>query len=107
LAGPAKCGRTGLEVARIAYDVRKGVQVNDRLQTSNPRVYSAGDICFPFKFTHTADALARILIANALFMGRQKSSALTVPWCTYTDPEIAHVGCMPMMPRSRVSKYRH
>jgi pyruvate/2-oxoglutarate dehydrogenase complex dihydrolipoamide dehydrogenase (E3) component len=68
------------------------VQVNDRLQTSNPRVFAAGDICFPYKFTHTADALARILIANALFKGRQKSSALTVPWCTYTDPEIAHVG---------------
>jgi pyruvate/2-oxoglutarate dehydrogenase complex dihydrolipoamide dehydrogenase (E3) component len=82
----------GLEAAGIAFDVRKGVQVNDRLQTSNPRVYAAGDICFPYKFTHTADALARILIANALFRGRQKSSALTVPWCTYTDPEIAHVG---------------
>lgn len=82
----------GLEAAGIVYDARKGVQVNDRLQTSNPRVYSAGDICYPYKFTHTADALARILIANALFMGRQKSSALTVPWCTYTDPEIAHVG---------------
>jgi len=82
----------GLDAAGIAYDTRKGVLVNDRLQTSNPRVYSAGDICFPFKFTHTADALARILIANALFMGRQRSSALTVPWCTYTDPEIAHVG---------------
>ncbi|MDD2337298.1 MAG: mercuric reductase, partial [Geobacteraceae bacterium] len=82
----------GLETAGIDYDARKGIQVNDRLQTSNPRVYSAGDICFPYKFTHTADALARILIANALFMGRQKSSALTVPWCTYTDPEIAHVG---------------
>jgi pyruvate/2-oxoglutarate dehydrogenase complex dihydrolipoamide dehydrogenase (E3) component len=82
----------GLDAAGVAYDVRKGVLVNDRLQTSNPRVYSAGDICFPFKFTHTADALARILIANALFMGRQRSSALTVPWCTYTDPEIAHVG---------------
>lgn len=82
----------GLEAAGIAYDIRKGIQVNDRLQTSNSRVYAAGDICFPYKFTHTADALARILIANALFMGRQKSSALTVPWCTYTDPEIAHVG---------------
>jgi pyruvate/2-oxoglutarate dehydrogenase complex dihydrolipoamide dehydrogenase (E3) component len=82
----------GLEAAGIAYDARKGVLVNDRLQTSNPRVYSAGDICFPYKFTHTADALARILIANSLFLGRQKSSALTVPWCTYTDPEIAHVG---------------
>lgn len=81
----------GLDKAGIRFD-RTGVLVNDNLQTSNPNVYAAGDICFPFKFTHTADALARILIANALFMGRQKASALTVPWCTYTDPEVAHVG---------------
>jgi pyruvate/2-oxoglutarate dehydrogenase complex dihydrolipoamide dehydrogenase (E3) component len=66
--------------------------VSDALQTSNPAIYAAGDCCFPFKFTHTADALARILIANALFMGRRKTSALTIPWCTFTDPEIAHVG---------------
>jgi len=81
----------GLEKAGIKFD-RSGVIVSDNLQTSNPNVYAAGDICFPFKYTHTADALARILIANALFMGRQKASALTIPWCTYTDPEIAHVG---------------
>jgi len=81
----------GLEAAGIAWD-KNGVTVNDTLQTSNPRVYAAGDICSPWKFTHTADAQARILIANALFMGRQRSSALTIPWCTYTDPEIAHVG---------------
>ncbi|OGP35019.1 MAG: mercuric reductase [Deltaproteobacteria bacterium GWC2_65_14] len=81
-----------LESVGIAYDPRRGVLVDDRLRTSNPRVFAAGDICFPYKFTHTADALARILIANALFLGRQKSSALVVPWCTYTDPEIAHVG---------------
>lgn len=81
-----------LESAGIDYDPRRGVFVDDRLRTSNPRVFAAGDICFPYKFTHTADALARILIANALFLGRQKSSALVVPWCTYTDPEIAHVG---------------
>jgi pyruvate/2-oxoglutarate dehydrogenase complex dihydrolipoamide dehydrogenase (E3) component len=81
----------GLETAGIAYD-KFGVKVSDTLQTSNPDVYAAGDICFPYKFTHTADALARILIANALFKGRQKASALTIPWCTYTDPEIAHVG---------------
>ena len=81
----------GLESAGIAYD-RSGVTVNETLQTSNPRVYAAGDICSPYKFTHTADAQARILIANALFLGRQRTSALTVPWCTYTDPEIAHVG---------------
>ena len=82
----------GLEAAGIAYDPRMGVTVNDMLQTSNPRVYAAGDICFPYKFTHTADALARIVIANALFKGRQKTSSLVVPWCTYTDPEVAHVG---------------
>lgn len=81
----------GLEKAGIKFD-RSGVAVSDTLQSSNPNVYAAGDICFPYKFTHTADALARILITNALFMGRQKSSALTIPWCTYTDPEIAHVG---------------
>lgn len=81
-----------LEAAGIKYDPRMGVHVNDMLQTSNPRVYAAGDVCFPFKFTHTADALARILIANALFKARQKTSRLVIPWCTYTDPEIAHVG---------------
>ncbi len=68
----------GLENAGISFD-RTGVTVSDNLQTSNPNVYAAGDICFPFKFTHTADAQARILIANALFMGRQKASALTIP----------------------------
>jgi len=81
-----------LEAAGVKYDERKGVQVNDYLQTSNPRIYAAGDICFPYKFTHTADALARIVIQNTLFLGRKKASALTIPWCTYTDPEIAHVG---------------
>jgi pyruvate/2-oxoglutarate dehydrogenase complex dihydrolipoamide dehydrogenase (E3) component len=81
-----------LEKAGIAYDHREGVKVNDRLQTSNPRVFAAGDICSPYKFTHTADAMARIVIANALFMAKQKASALVVPWCTYTDPEVAHVG---------------
>ncbi len=82
----------GLEMAGITYDSKEGVNVNERLQTSNPRVYAAGDICYPYKFTHTADALARILIANALFMARQSTSKLVVPWCTYTDPEVAHLG---------------
>lgn len=81
-----------LEKAGVAYDHREGVTVNDKLQTTNPSVYAAGDICFPYKFTHTADALARIVIANALFMARQKTSALVIPWCTYTDPEVAHAG---------------
>ncbi|MFC1489680.1 mercuric reductase [Candidatus Latescibacterota bacterium] len=81
-----------LEVAGVEYDAQRGVIVDDRLRTTNPRIYAAGDICSVYKFTHTADAMARIVIQNALFMGRAKVSALTIPWCTYTDPEIAHVG---------------
>jgi pyruvate/2-oxoglutarate dehydrogenase complex dihydrolipoamide dehydrogenase (E3) component len=81
-----------LESVGVQYDPRKGVLVNDCLQTTNPRIYAAGDVCLPWKFTHAADFAARIVIQNALFLGRKKASALTMPWCTYTDPEIAHVG---------------
>jgi pyruvate/2-oxoglutarate dehydrogenase complex dihydrolipoamide dehydrogenase (E3) component len=81
----------GLEAAGVAYD-KAGVTVDDRLRTTNRRIFAAGDICSCFKFTHAADAMARIAIQNALFLGRAKASALTMPWCTYTDPEIAHVG---------------
>ncbi|MGA8754700.1 MAG: mercuric reductase, partial [Candidatus Deferrimicrobium sp.] len=81
-----------LEGVGVAYDQRKGVEVDDFLQTANPRIYAAGDVCQAHKFTHTADAAARIVIQNALFRGRKRYSAFTIPWCTYTDPEIAHVG---------------
>ncbi len=81
-----------LEAVGVDYDRREGVKVDDRLRTSNRRIYAAGDVCSRFKFTHTADAMARIVIQNALFFGRAKVSDLVIPWCTYTDPEIAHVG---------------
>jgi len=81
-----------LEAVGVKYDRREGIEVNEHLQTTNPRIYAAGDICLKYKFTHTADATARMAIQNALFLGRKKQSALTIPWCTYTDPEIAHVG---------------
>ncbi|MFH1299486.1 MAG: mercuric reductase [Planctomycetota bacterium] len=81
-----------LENAGVEYDERTGVSVNDYLQTTNPAIYSAGDICSRYQFTHSADFQARIVIGNALFKGRSKASQLLIPWCTYTDPEIAHVG---------------
>ncbi|MBA3845029.1 MAG: FAD-dependent oxidoreductase, partial [Planctomycetes bacterium] len=81
-----------LERAGVAYDAASGVQVDDRLRTTNRRIYAAGDICSRFKFTHAADAMARIVIRNALFFGRERVSSLVIPWCTYTDPEIAQVG---------------
>jgi pyruvate/2-oxoglutarate dehydrogenase complex dihydrolipoamide dehydrogenase (E3) component len=81
----------GLEAAGIQY-TPAGIQVNDFLQTTNSRIYAAGDVCSPFKFTHAADAMARIVLRNALFFGRARASKLVIPWCTYTDPEVAHVG---------------
>jgi pyruvate/2-oxoglutarate dehydrogenase complex dihydrolipoamide dehydrogenase (E3) component len=81
-----------LDAADVAFDARKGVHVDDRLRTTNSNIFAAGDVCFPYKFTHTADAMARIVIQNALFFGRAGTSALNIPWCTYSDPEIAHVG---------------
>jgi len=75
---------------------KNGVQVNDYLQTSNPKIFAAGDVCSKYQFTHAADIMARIVIQNALFamgpLGRKKASDLIIPWATYTSPEVAHVG---------------
>ncbi|MGH7958809.1 MAG: mercuric reductase [Opitutaceae bacterium] len=90
----------GLEMAGVEFG-GKGVTVDDRLRTSNPRIYACGDICSRYQFTHAADFMARIVIQNALFKGRKKASALTIPWCTYTSPEIAHVGLHEKDARSR------
>lgn len=81
-----------LERVEVDYDSRRGVIVNDYLQTTNPKIYAGGDICMDWKFTHAADAAARIIIQNALFYNSRKLSSLVMPWCTYTDPEVAHVG---------------
>jgi pyruvate/2-oxoglutarate dehydrogenase complex dihydrolipoamide dehydrogenase (E3) component len=80
-----------LEAAHIDA-TKHGVVVNDRLQTSNSRVYASGDVCSRYQFTHAADATSRIVLQNALFFGRRRASALVIPWVTYIDPEIAHVG---------------
>ncbi|HYO12802.1 MAG TPA: mercuric reductase [Thermoanaerobaculia bacterium] len=81
----------GLETAGVRYG-KRGVEVDDHLRTSNKNIYACGDVASRFQFTHVADAQARIVIQNALFFGRAKASALIIPWCTYTTPEIAHVG---------------
>lgn len=80
-----------LEAARVRYGA-KGIEVDDRLRTSNRAIYAAGDVCSPYQFTHAAEAMARLVVRNSLFLGRKRFSSLVVPRCTYTDPEIAHVG---------------
>ncbi|WEN15602.1 mercuric reductase [Rhodanobacter sp. AS-Z3] len=82
----------GLEHAGIDYDETSGIHVDDQLRTSNPRIYAAGDVCLSAKFTDMAEESARIVVRNALLGGCEKLSTRVVPWCTYTDPEIAHVG---------------
>jgi len=80
-----------LDAAGVEHD-RDEIQVDDKLRTTNRRIYACGDVASSYKFTHTADAQARIVIQNALFVPMAKNSDLVVPWCTYTTPEIAHVG---------------
>jgi pyruvate/2-oxoglutarate dehydrogenase complex dihydrolipoamide dehydrogenase (E3) component len=82
-----------LELERAGVETNiDGVLVDDRLRTSNRRIYAAGDVCSRFKFTHAADAMSRLVLQNALFYGRRRVSSLVIPWVTYTDPEVAHVG---------------
>ena len=85
----------GLEAANVKFDSRTGIEVDDRLRTTNPRIYAAGDVASRYKFTHAADFMARIVIQNALFLGRAKASDLIIPWTTFTSPELAHVGVYP------------
>ena len=90
----------GLNLEKVGVKCHdKGVQVNDHMQTTNPNIYAAGDVCSQHQFTHAADFQARIVIQNALFavgpFGRKKASDLIIPWATYTSPEIAHVGMYP------------
>jgi pyruvate/2-oxoglutarate dehydrogenase complex dihydrolipoamide dehydrogenase (E3) component len=84
--------RMNLEAAGVIYDKNDGIMTNDYLQTSNPRIYAAGDVCSEKKFPHIETAAAEIVVRNALFWGRERLSVQAIPWCTYTDPEIAHVG---------------
>ena len=88
--------KIGLETAGVSYD-KNGVRVNARLQSTNPKIFAAGDVCSRYKFTHAADAMAQIVIQNALFphplnLGYANVDALVMPWCTFTEPEVAHVG---------------
>ncbi|WP_338405725.1 mercuric reductase [Candidatus Synechococcus calcipolaris] len=89
-------GSLNLAAAGIELTEQGHLEVNDYLQTRQAHIYAAGDVCLDHKFTHSADAAARIVIKNALFspfgLGRSQLSRLIIPQVTYTQPELARVG---------------
>ena len=80
-----------LEAAGIDY-TRKGVTVDDRCRTSQKHIYAAGDVTGRYQFTHMSNHMAKVAVTNALLKLPSKIDAEHVPWVTYTDPELAHVG---------------
>jgi pyruvate/2-oxoglutarate dehydrogenase complex dihydrolipoamide dehydrogenase (E3) component len=81
-----------LDAAGIATEPGEGIKVDEFLCTTNADVYAAGDVCKEDKFANVAEASARIAVRNAFGGKEQRQSHWTVPWCTYCDPEIAHIG---------------
>lgn len=82
----------GLERVGVSFDSRKGVHMNEHFRTANKNIYSCGDCSTAYKFTHAADFQARLAIRNMFLGDANQQSDMLVPWCTYTHPEIAHVG---------------
>lgn len=85
----------GLDAAGVEYDSRRGIPVDRALRTNVRHIYAAGDVAGPYRFTHTADYQARLVVRNVLLprpLPRARADYRQVPWVTYVDPEIAHFG---------------
>ena len=80
-----------LEAAGVMY-TRQGITVNDRCRTSRRHIYAIGDVAGRFQFTHMSEHMAKVATTNALLKVPMKMDSRHVPWVTYTDPEVAHVG---------------
>eukprot|EP00192_Tetraselmis_astigmatica_P007360 CAMPEP_0117668246 /NCGR_PEP_ID=MMETSP0804-20121206/11438_1 /TAXON_ID=1074897 /ORGANISM="Tetraselmis astigmatica, Strain CCMP880" /LENGTH=716 /DNA_ID=CAMNT_0005476107 /DNA_START=139 /DNA_END=2290 /DNA_ORIENTATION=+ len=95
----------GLEEAGVNFDKKNGVLVDDNLRTNVKSIFAVGDCCSAYKFTHVADFMARMVARNALFFGKAKFSSLLIPWATFTEPEVAHVGLYPADLEEKGIKY--
>jgi len=93
-----------LEAAGVAYTERDGIAVDHRLRTTNRRIYAVGDVTGRHRFTHMAAYEAGIVIRNALFRLPAKIDDRAVPWVTFTDPELAHVGLTEAQARTRAGR---
>jgi pyruvate/2-oxoglutarate dehydrogenase complex dihydrolipoamide dehydrogenase (E3) component len=90
-----------LDTAGIKVDAHHRIEVDDFFRSTNPNVSAAGDACMPHKYTNVAQASARLAVLNACAGGSNRVSRLTPPWCTYCDPEIAHIGLHALDARRR------
>ncbi len=97
--------KIGLEEVGIKRDHGR-IVVNERMQTNRRSVYACGDATGPFPFTHTANQQARVIIQNALLPFKTKMRYDTIPWCTFTDPELARVGLSEAEAKQRGIPYR-
>ncbi len=95
----------GLEAAGIEYD-RRGIKVDAGMKTTNKKVYAIGDVAGALQFTHVANYHAGLVIRNALFRMPVKADYSAIPWVTYTDPELAHVGLTEEEAREKHGKIR-
>ena len=82
----------GLETAGIDFEATRGIEIDDFLRTTNVDVYAAGDVCNSHQFTNVAESSGRLTVQNAFGATTERQGQLTIPWCTYCDPEIAHIG---------------
>ncbi len=80
-----------LEEIGVQFD-RKGIEVDDRMRTTQKHIYAAGDVTGAFQFTHAAGYEGGIVVSNAIFHLPRKADYTFMPWCTYTDPELASIG---------------
>ena len=95
----------GLDNAGVKFDQR-GITVDDRMRTSNRRIYACGDVVNRYQFTHMAEHMAGVVLRNALFHLPAKVERRVVPWCTFTDPELARVGLSETEARQRKIKHQ-
>ena len=96
-----------LEAAGVQYEAQRSVRVDEYLRTSNGRVYAAGDVTGGYRFTHAAALDARVAVRNALFPGKSKLDTRVMPWATFTEPEVAHVGLTEVEARSQYGANVH
>lgn len=87
----ANLGGLGLPDIGVEFD-RKGLKLDEKLRTGHRHIYGAGDVTGTYLFTHAAGYEGSIVISNAIFHLPRKADYTLLPWCTYTDPELASIG---------------